>query len=105
MPASQAIFAADVPGVEVAAGERAQRVGVDALGRRLALLARAPVAPDQRGVQRLPSPSAATRPSSWEPKESATISRPAVAARIRESVATSAAVHSPGSCSAQPGRG
>ena len=42
----------DVPGVEVAAGERAQRVRVDALGRRLALRARAPVAPDQRGVQR-----------------------------------------------------
>ena len=51
----------------------------------LALGAGAPVAPDQCGVQRrCHRAAAATRPSSWEPKESATISRPAVATRIRD---------------------
>ena len=49
-----------------------------------------------------PSASAATIPSSCEPNDSAAISRPFVAARTSDSVATSAFVHSPGSCSAQP---
>ena len=72
----------------------------------VALLARAAVAPDQRAdAAASPSAPAATSPSSCEPNDSATISRPAVASRSRASVATSAAVHSPGSCSAQPACG
>ena len=93
----------DVPGVEVAARELAQGLGIHALGRRLALLAGAPVAPDQRGMQRAAVAAAATRPSSWEPKDSATISRPAVAARTSESVRTRAVVHSAGVLLGPPG--
>ena len=52
-----------------------------------------------------PSPAHATIPSSCEPKESAAISRPAVASRTCATVETSARVHSPGSCSAHPARG
>ncbi len=52
-----------------------------------------------------PSAEHATIPSSCEPNDSAAISRPAVASRTADNVATSALVHSPGSCSAQPARG
>ena len=103
--ASQAIFDATWP------GSRLQPVSARSASGSMRSAAASHSAPARRsdhtsaGCSGLPSPSAATRPSSWEPKESATISRPAVAARIRDSVATSAAVHSPGSCSAHPGCG
>ena len=57
------------------------------------------------GRSGVPSARAATSPSSCEPNDSAAISRPAVCSRIRASVATSATVHSFGSCSAQPASG
>jgi hypothetical protein len=44
----------DVPGVEVAPGQLAQPLRIGPLGDLGALLAGAPVAPDQRRVQRRP---------------------------------------------------
>ena len=94
--ASQAIFGATWPGVEVAAGELAQPLGVDALGRRGALRARAAVAPDQRRVQRRRRRRRRRpAPSSWEPKdERGDLAPGGRRADLATACATSAAVHS-----------
>jgi hypothetical protein len=101
--ASQATFGATWPGSRLQPVSSRRRAG--------SMPAAAHSAPARRshqisaGRSGVPSASAATSPSSCEPNERATISRPAVSSRTRDSVATSAAVHSAGSCSAQPARG
>ena len=95
---------ADVPGVEVAAGQLAQPRRIDTARRprrtRRRPAGRTRSAPAAAAPRRRP---AATSPSSCEPKDSAAISRPAGLLRARRrACCTSAAVHSAGSCSAQP---
>ena len=103
--ASQAIFGATCPGSTLQPVSSRSRSG----STRAATASHS--SPARRshqisaGRSGVPSASAATTPSSWEPNDSAAISRPAVAARTSDSVRTSARVHSAGSCSAQPACG
>ena len=103
--ASHAIFGAMWP------GSRLQPVSSRSRSGSIRSAAASHSAPARRshqisaGCSGSPSSRAATTPSSWEPNDSATISRPSVADRTSDSVWTSAFVHSAGSCSAQPARG